>query len=273
MAAAGTVSRNVAGAVIAVADPLGVCQWPRYRGTLAPSSTNVSGGQNYCRVLLAVSPTNVWPLSRIRHFWKCYWQGHPSGAKGSTTMRSAILALGVLFLLTGGGVLAAPPRGIKKSPPAIPRKALNELKPILARIKETPPRVESNKPGEFFKTRLVATNVQATPEESDFADKPYKVLVRWKSDTQQTKFYSEENVDEKATEWLPPSRVAGSRNSTRISELYRATLYLIDGKWVLDGIEWSGDYGNIRPPPGYGGVSSTQRGDSTLWTQLLPESN
>ena len=41
MAAAGTVSSNAAGAVIAVAHPLVVCLWPRYWGTLAPSSTNV----------------------------------------------------------------------------------------------------------------------------------------------------------------------------------------------------------------------------------------
>lgn len=168
---------------------------------------------------------------------------------------------------------AAPPAAPKTNQSTtVPKKIADKLNPVIERIKATKPRVAQKTAGEFVNTRNVASDVKARFSISDYADKPYKAVVSWVSNHQETRIYSSPEKADQADEWLAEGEIAGSSNKAkRLPDRCTATWFFVDGKWQLEKIEWLADYGNRALPPGFKPprASSTAKGDTTDWQDVL----
>lgn len=184
-------------------------------------------------------------------------------------MRHAMFAFVVVALMpTIQSAHAQPPKPrvkpkAKADSVAIPKKAFDALKPILAKAKETSPKIEESRPGEFIKIKLVATDIKTTPATSNYADKPYMVQITWLSEFQQTKIYSDADKAKASDEWLPLG-VFGTRGLKLAPHEYKATLFYVDGKWTLNEIEWSTS--TTRP-----NLQSTRFGQKTEWQNVFAD--
>lgn len=184
------------------------------------------------------------------------------------------VAFGLLYVAFAAiAATAAPPVPQKANQSAtVPKKIADKLKPLMGRIKATAPKVSQKTAGEFVNARQVASDVQTKFSISDYAEKPYKAVVSWVSNHQETRIYSTPEKAEAANDWLSDGTIAGAKsNAKRVPERFTATLFFVDGKWRLENIEWFADYGNIVFPPGLKrpGVSSTAKGDETSWQAVF----
>jgi hypothetical protein len=184
----------------------------------------------------------------------------------------AVVLLAVASLVSlGERTCAAPAKQTKK--PAVPKKATDEFKKTESLVKTTRGRVAQRRPGEFVKARSVAKQVNAKFGISDFADKPYLATLSWVSEEQQTKIYADADKAEAANEWLPDGKIAGSAG-TFGPRHYRGTFYFVDGKWVLEEIEWHVNDSDVRMPAGMARPRSswsTKTGDVTEWSEVFAD--
>jgi hypothetical protein len=128
-------------------------------------------------------------------------------------MIRVLLALAFVALLANRLPAQKPTsiRGAKR--PAVPKKVIDQLKPILNALKKTPAEVIEKKPGQFVKVQEVASGVRTFPAVSDFADKPYTVRVNWTSNHQETKIYADRERAERSNDWLAVGKVAGANGA------------------------------------------------------------
>lgn len=189
---------------------------------------------------------------------------------GKSISKSAVFAT-VFLALAFTQVSAQNPAPILEVNSEVPRNAIAKIRPILSKIRETQPEVIERKIGEFLKTKEIASDIRAYPSTTDFTDKPFEVRIRWTSNIQETKIYSEKGKAEKSKDWLPIGKIAGSKaNSASLPESYTAVLFFIGKKWVLDEITWFSSLDGISLPNGYAArIKSTKSGDKTRWSYIL----
>ena len=181
------------------------------------------------------------------------------------------ILVGSLAAIAACVALSADAQGPKAKTRPVPPKITASFRKLEARVKETPARVIERKPGEFVKTREIASNVSSRISPSDFADKPYVATLSWTAIDQQTKIYGDEQRASEAKDWLPPGKLAGTV-SHRMERNYTATFYLEDGEWVFDEMSWSVDAGRVVMPPGMArprSAWSTKGGDASDWVELF----
>src|SRR5262245_41043667 len=140
-------------------------------------------------------------------------------------MRTLLLAMAVVTLIASQ--LPAQKPDAKS---AVPKKVIDQLKPILDKLKETPAEVVEKKPGEFVKTKEVASGVRTSSAASDFADKPYTVRINWTNNRQESKIYSDKEKAEKSKDWLPIGKIAGTANASAAPQTYNAVFFYVNGK-------------------------------------------
>lgn len=143
-------------------------------------------------------------------------------------MRTALFAVAVVALMVNW-LSAQKPTTKPEAKSAVPKKITDQLKPILAKLRETPAEVVEKKPGEFVKTKEVASGVRIFPAVSDYADKPYTVRINWTSNHQETKIYGDKEKAEKSKDWLAVGKIAGTGAGV-VPQNYNAVFFYVNGK-------------------------------------------
>lgn len=156
----------------------------------------------------------------------------------------------------------------------VPKEVSEQFKTAVPVLKETPGEVVERAPGEFQKVRSVASGVKVALSKSDYDDKPFKAVVSWNSQRQETKIFGEKAKAEKCTEWLAEGRTAGApENILTAPQRYEAVFFYVGEKWVLEDLAWSNSAPTGAAPVrgAHAGPFSVKAGLKSPWTAVLGE--